>query len=305
VLINPKVSIIIPTHNRLAFLREAVFSVLAQTLTDWELIVVDDGSTDGSVTWLNGLGDVRIRVVQEPHTANPSRLRNIGLRHARARWVAFLDSDDRWHPEKLETQLSLHKANAQFQWSYTGYRMVDSTGAVLGRPKRATLPLPESGWILDAEVRLEADITTPAVMAARDFLRSAGGFDESFTWGEDHELWFRLAERGQCGVITTAMVDVRRHGQSQEPRPERSLAFRRIYRDFAQRTENRSLRAYARLHEAYRCVEAARLFAASDQWSEARAAILHAFRIKPLSRFVYVAALRIVRSRFSPRGSRM
>ena len=88
---SPVVSIVLPTYNRLPLLREAVASVLTQTLKDWELIVVDDGSTDDTVAWLESIGDARVSVIPEPHTGNRSRLRNLGVARARTQWVAFLD----------------------------------------------------------------------------------------------------------------------------------------------------------------------------------------------------------------------
>src|SRR4249920_2199336 len=112
----PAVSIILPTYNRLTYLQEAVQSVLDQTAGDWELIVVDDGSTDESVAWLESLGEPRVSVVREQHTGNRSALRNVGVERARAEWIAFLDSDDRWHPEKLQRQLALQRANPRYRW---------------------------------------------------------------------------------------------------------------------------------------------------------------------------------------------
>src|ERR1700742_4409771 len=106
----PAVSIILPTYNRLRFLPEAVQSVLGQTTADWELIVVDDGSTDESVTWLESLRDPRISILRTRHTGNRSALRNLGVARTSGPWIAFIDSDDRWHPEKLRRQLAVHAA---------------------------------------------------------------------------------------------------------------------------------------------------------------------------------------------------
>src|ERR1051325_6471809 len=101
----PVVSIVIPTYNRLDYLVEAIESVRSQTVGDWELVVVDDGSTDGSVARIEAMGDPRIIVVTRAHTGNRAALRNAGVARSRADWIAFLDSDDLWAPDKLATQL--------------------------------------------------------------------------------------------------------------------------------------------------------------------------------------------------------
>src|SRR4051812_24472999 len=114
------VSIIIPTYNRAAYLGAAIASVRAQTFADWELIVVDDGSTDETAAMLDELSDPRIRVLRIGHSGSESITRNAGLRLAEGEWVAFLDSDDLWVPEKLERQLAQMVAQPACQWSYTG-----------------------------------------------------------------------------------------------------------------------------------------------------------------------------------------
>ena len=93
---EPLVSVIVPTYNRVHYLQEAVDSVLGQTYHNWELIVVDDGSTDATASRLRDLGDRRLRVVHLEHSGRPARVRNEGLACARGAYVAFLDSDDLW-----------------------------------------------------------------------------------------------------------------------------------------------------------------------------------------------------------------
>ena len=99
------VSVILPTYNRLPLLRQAVESVVHQTRGDWECIVADDGSTDGTHDHLSELRDRRIRVVSLVHSGSPPIARNAAIATARGEWIAFLDSDDLWHPSKLEVQL--------------------------------------------------------------------------------------------------------------------------------------------------------------------------------------------------------
>src|SRR5689334_2783621 len=124
----PLVSVVIPTYNRLAFLREAVDSVLAQTFRDWELIIADDGSTDGTPEAMARLADPRVRVISLEHSGNPGRVRNAAIALARGRYVAFLDSDDWWEREKLSLQVEALRTRPSCLWSYTGIRRVDEYG---------------------------------------------------------------------------------------------------------------------------------------------------------------------------------
>jgi glycosyltransferase involved in cell wall biosynthesis len=102
---DPLVSIVLPTFDRMRCLPTAVLSIQSQTMADWELIVVDDGSTDGTDDWIRGLSEPRLRYVRHDHRGNIAAARNIGLDAARGTWIAFLDSDDRWRPHKLVLQM--------------------------------------------------------------------------------------------------------------------------------------------------------------------------------------------------------
>jgi glycosyltransferase involved in cell wall biosynthesis len=108
-----------------------VASVLSQTLTSWELIVVDDGSSDGTADWLRTLRDPRIRTVRERHTGNLSHVRSVGLSPAGTPWLAFLDADDVWLPSKLSRQIAYHTAHPGIRWSFTGRSLADASGAPL------------------------------------------------------------------------------------------------------------------------------------------------------------------------------
>lgn len=289
----PAVSIILPTYDRLAYLREAVQSVLDQTAGDWELIVVDDGSTDESVAWLESLQEPRVSVVREQHTGNRSAIRNLGVERARGRWIAFLDSDDRWHPEKLQRQLALHGANPRYRWSYTGYRLIDATGSVRVPPTSHKPWHARSGWILEREIALEANIALPSVMIDRAFFREAGGFDETFFWAEDQELWFRLAKRAECGVVDEPLLEIRLHRSPSALEPDLCLGYAQLCRTIADRTNDPALRETMRTRQAYKTVDAVGMLATLRRWSDARVALVIAFRVRPLGPFVYKAALRL------------
>jgi glycosyltransferase involved in cell wall biosynthesis len=299
----PAVSIILPTYNRLEYLKEAVESVRAQTFTDWELIVVDDGSTDASVAWVEALCDPRISVIALAHSGNKSRVRNAGLSRARGDWIAFNDSDDRWAPRKLERQLIYHAVNRQIRWSYTGRVMIDAEG----RPMPATLFKPwkpYAGRILERVLSLEANIALPSVMAERALVSEAGGFDETRSSAEDYDLWVRLAERCECGVLDEPLLEVRKHRAAGHQRPDVSLGFTAIYTAFAVRTNDPALRSLSMTHAAYHAVDAADRLALSGAWPEARSALAAAWRIRPLSLFTYRAMVRFAARRLRAVTSR-
>src|SRR6188472_4452458 len=124
----PLASVILPAYNRLTHLRTAIASVRAQTLTDWELIIADDGSDGETRAFLRELSEKRIRVLSLEHSGNPSVVRNAAIRAASGKFLAFLDSDDLWLPHKLERQLVLMRATPARRWSYTQVRRIDDEG---------------------------------------------------------------------------------------------------------------------------------------------------------------------------------
>ncbi len=129
---NDLVSIITPSYNTARFIAETINSALAQTYTNWEMIIVDDCSTDNTDEIVAGFADPRIRYLKNEKNSGAAFSRNRALREARGRWVAFLDSDDLWAPDKLEKQLRFMEENG-YRFSYTKYVEVDDDGNSLGR----------------------------------------------------------------------------------------------------------------------------------------------------------------------------
>ncbi len=178
----PAVSVILPTFNRLKFLRPAVDSVLSQTFIDWELIIADDGSDTETVSYLETLQAAPgVRLLKLAHTGNPSAVRNAALRDARGEYVAFIDSDDVWLPRKLEIQLSALRSSGR-RWSYTALTRVDDSGAVMPGevPGRRLL---REGSILEHLLTLEVVIATPSVLVERYLLVELGGFEQMDSGG--------------------------------------------------------------------------------------------------------------------------
>lgn len=223
----PLVSVVIPTYNRAAFLRRAVESVTAQSYPHWELIVADDGSTDDTRAWLASVGDPRVRVLPLEHSGNPARVRNQALKAARGQYVAFLDSDDWWEPEKLGLQVAALAAHAECGWSYTGLRRVDEAGRELAMA--GTSWIPEEGFVLDRLVSGDAAVITSTVVVERTLLESLNGFDEGFAVAEDFDLWIRLAERSPVAGVPRVLVARRRHAGNFSARGEDFETMESVY----------------------------------------------------------------------------
>jgi glycosyltransferase involved in cell wall biosynthesis len=208
---GPLVSIILPTFNRLRYLRPAVDSVFAQTFSDWELIVADDGSTDETAAYLAALEDApRVRVLRLTHTGNPGTVRNAAWRVARGEYIAFLDSDDIWLPEKLRLQVESLRSRPERGWSHTAFTLIDEAGQLLTGPGARTWPA-VGGSVLERLIRMEVVVATPSVMVRRELLEHVGGFDASQRMCEDYDLWLRLAALSEIDGVSHTLLYARRH----------------------------------------------------------------------------------------------
>jgi glycosyltransferase involved in cell wall biosynthesis len=197
-------SVIIPAFNRAAFLREAIDSVLAQTEKDFELIVVDDGSTDHTRELVAEYGD-RIRYFFQPN-AGVSAARNLGIRHAAGKFVAFLDSDDLWLPQKLARQMQWMAAHPHLLLCYTGEIWI-RRGV---RVNQKLIHAKAGGWIYP--LCLPRCIISPSsVLMRRELFAAVGLFDEQLPVCEDYDLWLRIASRFEVSYIAEPLI-VKRGG---------------------------------------------------------------------------------------------
>jgi glycosyltransferase involved in cell wall biosynthesis len=200
----PVVSVIIPTFNRAWCLAEAVDSVLAQDFRDFELIVVDDGSTDGTEGLLAGYGSALTVLRRE--NSGVSAARNRGIAAARGELIAFLDSDDLWLPQKLSTQVEFFRSRPQALICQTEEVWVRNGRRVNPR-RRHRKP---AGMIF--EPSLELCLVSPsAVMLRRELIERVGFFDETLSACEDYDLWLRVSCRYPVDLIDTALI-VKRGG---------------------------------------------------------------------------------------------
>jgi glycosyltransferase involved in cell wall biosynthesis len=253
----PAVSIILPTFDRAALLREAVASVLAQTFDDWELIVVDDGSTDDTRACLEReLDDGRVRPLFLEHRGDLTRGRVEGLRVARGEWVAFLDSDDLWLPDKLALQLRRLADAPRCGWSHTGYRLIDAGGRFL--PARASAAYhPYSGWILEPLLTFAATASIPTMLVRRALLDEIGGFDETLAIRSDYDLALRLAARSEACAVPEALTLVREHAGRTTARLRHAALFEENARVFEKAAASATSAAIRACCERQRAVQLA------------------------------------------------
>ena len=186
---NPCVSIVMPVYNGAHLLEKTVRSVQAQTFGDWELIVINDCSTDGTLELLDRLAgeDTRIRVYTNEHNSGAAKSRNVGLAQCRGAHIAFLDSDDLWHPEKLEKQLAcMGETGADIV--YTSYSIVDGQG---NKRCRDFLVPPSVSF---EDMLKENQIGCSTVMLRAEALNGTR-FPEDF-YHEDYVLWLQLLRSG-------------------------------------------------------------------------------------------------------------
>jgi glycosyltransferase involved in cell wall biosynthesis len=243
----PAISVILPTFNRTALLRESVESVFAQTCSDWELVIADDGSNEATRAYLRTLPTSRVRTLLLEHCGNPSGVRNAALAVARGEFVAFLDSDDSWMPTKLERQLAaMRAAGAPDGWCYCLYEHMDRSGnrVVPRRPPPQHFP---DGPVFEPLLKLDFAIPMPVVFAARALVDAAGRFDEQQRFGEFHDLCLRLALRSPVTALRENLCRIRTHDEHySSDRIGAQTGWMRLYEKMATLAPTPRLRTHCR-----------------------------------------------------------
>jgi glycosyltransferase involved in cell wall biosynthesis len=214
--LSVKISVVIPAYNAVAFLPRCLQSVFAQTLPHEEVIVVDDGSTDNTAKLATELG---ARVISRIN-GGLSAARNTGIQNAQCEWIALLDADDLWAPDKLERQAACIRPDTVL--IYTGIRIFDDNGVCEERPA------------VDAStarkmLRYRNPITPSTVLVRRDAVAKDGGFREDIRACEDWEMWVRLQRIGQFEALSELLTNYYVHPNSLSANPARMIeAFDRI-----------------------------------------------------------------------------
>lgn len=192
------ISVIIPTYNRYEVLKRALASVYAQIHKPKEVIIIDDGSTDKTSQILKLFPDA-IYIYQK--NSGVSSARNLGIKKAKYDWIAFLDSDDEWHPNKLQEHLELHLENKNLQMSYTDEKWIRDVKEVK-LPKKYK----KFGGDIFKECLSHCIIAPSATIMHKDLLHRVGFFDESLEVCEDYDLWLRVAINHEIGLIDKKLI---------------------------------------------------------------------------------------------------
>jgi glycosyltransferase involved in cell wall biosynthesis len=201
----PTVSVIVPTHNRHREVRRAVASVLSQSFADWELVIVDDGSRIPVDPDALGTDDDRVTLLRHEAPRGVSEARNTGIRQARGQWIALLDDDDMWSPDKLELQLACLREH-DARWSFTSYVKVSEDG----RPWWTFQAVPMHDTV--RELLFANVVGVPAtVMIAADLLEEVGPFSSDLQVLADWDMWIRLSSIGAPAALSAVAAAILEH----------------------------------------------------------------------------------------------
>lgn len=216
-----KVSVVVPAYNQSNYLREALASALAQTERDLEVIVVDDGSTDDTRAVCESFGDARLQYVHQPNDGTMGGgARNHAMLLARGEWIALLDQDDRWAPDKLARQLQRAAEVPEAGAIFCRVRTIDAAGAVTGEQPG---PLPE-GDVFHALIGKNR-FHAPTGLFRRALLPVAG-LPHGSVGLPDHALWLALARRTRVACVDAPLTDYRVHAQGYQEAQRRGAMMR-------------------------------------------------------------------------------
>ncbi|MDX2099584.1 MAG: glycosyltransferase [Leptolyngbyaceae cyanobacterium bins.59] len=204
----PKVSIIIPTYNAMPYLPATVESIFKQTFTDFELLLVDDGSTDQTVPWITKLTDSRVKLIQQANQG-ASIARNTGIASVQGDSIAFLDNDDLWQPTKLEQQVQHLDRNPQVGLVHTWMMLIDEKGQSTGR----LIKTDAEGWVWKKLVEQDT-ILNSSVLVRKTCFDQVGVFDPTIPRTGDWEMWLRVAAKYPLGLLKEPLVFYRIHSKN-------------------------------------------------------------------------------------------
>ncbi len=200
-----KVSVIIPTYNREKTILRALQSVLNQTYSYLEVLLIDDGSTDNTADIIKGVEDERVKYIVLEKNGGPSNARNVGAQMATGEWIAFQDSDDYWHADKLEVQMNYAKEHPEYSLIYCMSMNHFGDGRTFVVPCK---PLPDimEGSMMNTLLQRNV-IDTPTMFIKKDCFLELGGFDITYRALEDWEFVIRLSARYLIGYLAEILMD--------------------------------------------------------------------------------------------------
>ena len=205
---SPLVTILMPVCDGEQFLREAIDSILVQTFTDFEFLILDDASADSSRSIALGYDDPRIRLLANDRNLGVTRTLNRGIQQARGRYVARMDADDVSMPERLERQVAHLDANPDCAAVATFSQIIDADSVPQGEVCADLSPEE-----LDRQLQLQNRIVHGAVMMRTDVVRRLGAYDETMKRSQDYDLWLRISDEHAIHILPEFLYSWRQHGQ--------------------------------------------------------------------------------------------
>lgn len=283
----PTVSVVIPAYNAAAWIAEAIESVRNQEFLDHEIIVVDDGSTDDTAQVVAAFHGSVHYIHKE--NGGQSSARNVGIKHARGRYIAFLDADDLWMPNKLSLQMAQLRTNGRM-WVYCDATAFDGqSGRMLYRFGRVA---PQHKGDVLALLFLQGFIPPSSPVVQRSVFDEVGYFDEHpvMRFAEDWDMWLRIAARYPVDLVPQSLVAFRVHPTSTTGREDPLTMIQGDLRaiENAVTREPTRLRQYKRRALAYRYRNAGMILARTGRLNQARSAFATAIRLAPTRVETYV-----------------
>lgn len=200
----PMISVIMPVYNSLPYLKESYASVIAQTYADYEFIITDDGSTDGFDEWSTTVDDERVTILRQENSG-ASAARNTGILTATGKYIAFIDADDIWFPEKLEKQLEVLEHKPEYGLVYAHVRSIDGRG----RSREKEFQYNQEGWVWKELLRENFLVCGSTPMIRRECFDRVGLFDTSLKNCNDRDMWIRIARHYPFAVVPEVLVSYR------------------------------------------------------------------------------------------------
>lgn len=198
---NDLVSVIMPSFNTGKYIKQSIESVMAQTYQNWELLIVDDCSTDNTDDIIASISDERIRYYKNEHNSGAAVSRNRALREAKGKWIAFLDSDDLWMPDKLEKQIAFMERNG-FHFSYTNYLEMDAGGVENGITVTGPKKITQRGmfrYCWPGCLTVIYDATTVGLIQIVDIKKN-----------NDYAMWLKVCRKADCYLLNEVLAKYRR-----------------------------------------------------------------------------------------------
>ena len=216
----PRVSVLLTCYNHIAFLPAALDSVLAQTFKDYEIIAIDDGSTDGTREWLSAQRAPMKLIFNEKNLGTYGSL-NVALRAATGEFIAILNDDDLWAPAKLQKQLDVFERHPKVGLVHTDGSFIDAQGRTFeGEPLGFEFPKTETGDVLLSLIYANKRIASAVLVRAECFAK-LGVFNEAYFGSGDWEMWLRIAEEYEIGFVPEPLTFYRVHGANASHKLER------------------------------------------------------------------------------------